>query len=422
MTTAPDVNVQVQVGGQTIPVYWFECTGSAYGSVGSASATTSLAALAGQQIDLYSLTTQAPGSTEVSIDVALGSGQRTRIFGGEYLTTAWEVDLDVVHIHARSWAGMLADQKRILTKLGTAAQKALAPLAPGQVSASGISNQNQTIGMIVTAIANEFGFTPKLNLSSGNNPTVGTLYGSADQTFMPVPQSLWSILNQLARDTGYVVYDTPNKELVFGEPGAGLPTLTFSFDVQPQSQDVMPVRRLELTHHPRRNSTFRVLVISYDPAKAQVCIGRANYVGANYAGSNGLSGGLSTGSSATSADKSLQKLNQGTNQIPLYTFHIDGLTQAQADTQAAAIATDIAKRELLIQFETDGLPGITQTQKLKLTGNVPSPFDKPTFYASGFSHSFAVPRPRTRDGRAGFLTRIKGLNIPTEALAAETAG
>jgi hypothetical protein len=32
--TTPDVNIQVQVGGQTIPVFQFECTGSAYGSVG----------------------------------------------------------------------------------------------------------------------------------------------------------------------------------------------------------------------------------------------------------------------------------------------------------------------------------------------------------------------------------------------------
>ena len=418
----PDVNIQLQVGGQTIPVFQFECTGSAYGSVGSATATTSLAALAGQQIDLYAITTQGAGVTPVTIDVALGSGQRTRIFGGEYLTTTWSMDEDQVSIHARSWAGVLADQKRILTKIGAAVQKTLAPLAPGQIKASGISNQNQTVGMIVTAIANEFGFTPVLNLSGSNNPTIGTLYGSADQTFMPVPQSLWSILNQLARDTGYVVYDTPNKQLVFGAPGAGLPTLTFSYNVPPPSQDVQPARRLVLTHHPRRNSTFRVLVISYDPAKAQVGIGRAAYVGANYAGSNGLNAGLSTGSSAVSTDAKLAKLDQGSNQIPLYTFHMDGLTQAQADTQAASIASDIAKRELLISFEADGLPGIAQTQMLKLTGNVPSPFTQPTFYASGFSHSFVQPGRKTKDNRAGFLTRIKGLNIPTEALAAETAG
>ena len=221
----------------------------------------------------------------------MGSGAVTRIFGGEYLTTSWDMDADTAVLHARSWAGALADQKRILTKIGSAVSGALKPLAPGQVSAAGISNLNQTVGMIVSAIANEYGFTPVLNLSGANNPTIGTLYGSDDQAFMPVPQSLWSILNQLARDTGYVVYDTPTKQLVFGAPGAGLPTLAPSYKV-PARGAMVPVRNLQFMHQPRQNGTFRVLVISaYDPAKAQVAIGRASLSAANFAGQNGLTAG-----------------------------------------------------------------------------------------------------------------------------------
>ena len=416
-----DITWQVTVGGTVVPAYRADATGSAYGSVGSAHITTSIAAIDANGIDLYALTSGS-GQTEVDISVAVGSGAVTRLFGGEYLTTTWDMDADTAVIHARSWAGALADQKRILTKIGSAVESALNPLAPGQVSAAGISNLNQTVGMIVTAIATEYGFTPVLNLSSSNNPTIGTLYGSDDQAFMPVPQSLWSILNQLARDTGYVVYDTPTKQLVFGTPGAGLPTLAPSYKVPAQGA-AFPVRALKFTHQPRQNGTFRVLVIAYDPAKAQVAIGRASYVGANFAGQNGLTAGLATGTSAITADAALATINaNGSTTVPLYTFHFDGLSQAQADTQAGAIANDIAKREVIASFECDGLPGIEQSQMAQFSGQIPSGFGGTTFYASGFSHTIVQPKAKQRDAQAGFLTRVKMLNVPSEALAAETAG
>src|ERR1700756_1152179 len=172
-----DITWQVTVGGTVVPAYRADATGSAYGSVGSAHITTSIAALDANGIDLYALTSGS-GQTEVDISVAVGSGAVTRIFGGEYLTTSWDMDADTAVLHARSWAGALADQKRILTKIGSAVSGALTPLAPGQISAAGISNLNQTVGMIVSAIATEYGFTPVLNLSGANNPTIGTLYGS----------------------------------------------------------------------------------------------------------------------------------------------------------------------------------------------------------------------------------------------------
>ncbi len=412
---------QVTVGGTVVPAYRADATGSAYGSVGSAHITTSITALNAAGIDLYTIASGS-GQTEVDVSVAVGSGAVSRLFGGEYLTTTWDMDADTAVIHARSWAGALADQKRILTKIGSVVESALNPLAPGQISAAGISNLNQTVGMIVTAIATEYGFTPVLNLSSSNNPTIGTLYGSDDQAFMPVPQSLWSILNQLARETGYVVYDTPTKQLVFGAPGAGLPTLSASYNV-PVQGGTFPVRALKFTHQPRQNGTFRVLVIAYDPAKAQVAIGRASYVGANFAGQNGLTAGLATGTSAVTADAALAKINaNGSTTVPLYTFHIDGISQAQADTQAAAIATDIAKREVIASFECDGIPTIQQSQMGQFSGLIPQGFGGTTFYTSGYTHTIVQPKAKQRDAQAGFLTKIKMLNVPSEAIAAETAG
>lgn len=430
-----DLTFTVTIGGTVIPVTKFNITGGAYGSVGHAVITTSGTALSDLNLDLFSLTSASPGFVEVDIAVqqtpplspdigGYGTGQptlpdslTTRIFGGEYIRTVFDLDHDIVEIHARDWAGVLVDQKRILTKIGKAIESALAPLAPGRVSAAGISNENQTVGNIVTSIANEFGFTPILNLSSsGRNPTVGTLYGSADQSFITVPQSLWSVLNQLARDTGYDVYVTPLKELVFGEPGAGLPTLVLIWNGTPQIGQ-LPCRSLHFEHHPRRNSTFRVLVISYDPTLAQATLGRATYVGAAYAGQHGLSAGLATGQAAVTADKNIAALKESASQIPLYTFNLDGLSADQATARAESIATDIAKRELIMNTVVDGLPSVLPTQMIRIVGNVVPAFSDPVFYVSGYDQTFSLPSGRGGGADHGWVTKLTALNIPTEGLA-----
>jgi len=428
-----DQTFTVSIGGTTMPCSRFSMTGGAFGTVGHVTITTSGTLLKMVDLDLFTLTSGSPGFVEV--DIAVQQTQQTqsqaggysaspgpqsasqRIFGGEYIRTDFDLDADTVTIHARDWAGVLVDQKRILTKIGKAVEAVLAPLAPGRVTASGISNENQKISDIVTSICTEFGFTPVLNLSSsGRNPTVGTLYGSADQSFITVPQSLWTILNQLARDTGYDVYVTPLKQLVFGEPGVGQATLQLAYNVAP-AEGQYPCRHTKVEHHPRRNSTFRVLVMSYDPTLAQTTLGRATYVGGNFAGQHGLSAGLATGQAAVSADKNLAALKQSVSQIPLYTFNLDGLNADQATLRAQTIATDIAKRELILTTTIDGLPSVLPTQMIHLSGDVAPAFSEPTYYVSAYDQTFTLPDPRSHHADSGWVTKITALNIPTEGLA-----
>jgi hypothetical protein len=439
-----DLTFDFSIGGQALPITNFQMTGGAFGSVGHLTVRTTQTVLDQQQLDLFKLTSGAPGFVEVVLSVTAqtaytaapggygggappGQAQATttRIFGGEYIKTTFSFDDDTVEIQARDWAGVLVDQRRILTKIGKAAEKVFRPLAPGRVSPGGIANENQKVGDIVNSIAQEFGFNPVLHLSGGRNPTVGTLYGSNDQSFITIPQSLWNVLNQLARDTGYDVYVTPTKDLVFGEPGVGQDTLQLSFNVAPQS-DQRPCRAARVEHHPRRNSTFRVLVRSYDPTSGVTTLGRATYVGGNYAGQHGLAAGMSTGSAAATADKNIEALQKGgdkltVNQIPLYSFHVDGLSTAQADLKAESIATDIAKRELILTATIDGYPSLLPTQMIRLNGDVRPEFSSPTFYVSGYTQTFTLP---TGAGRAdsGWVSHITALNIPTEAIAKGNEG
>jgi hypothetical protein len=434
-----DITFAATIGGMNVPVYRFNITGGSYGSVGHLTLHCTQAALDAAKIDLFTLTSGSPGFTEVDLTVTQATQPstpaggystqqqpnttETRIFGGEYITTEYDMDTDEVVVHARDWAGVLVDQKRVLTKIANAIQAAQRPLAPGRVSAAGISNENQKVGNIVASIANEFGFNPILNLSSGGlNPTVGTLYGSADQSFITVPQSMWTILNQLARDTGYDVYVTPKKDLVFGEPGAGLDTIQLSWNQAPGDGQI-PCKNLKITHHPRRNSTFRVLVMSYDPSKAQTTLGRATYIGNNFAGQHGLSGGLSTGQAAVTADNNILALQQagaklGTTQIPLYSFNLDGLSADQANIKAQSIATDIAKRELILSAQIEGLPSLLPTQKITLTGkNLKTDFTGSTFYVSNYDHTFTLPSGGRGGSHDGWITKVTALNIPSEGLS-----
>lgn len=433
-----DLSFTVLVGGKPLPFTKFSMTGGAYGSVGHVSITTSNTALLDAKIDLFALTSGSPSLVEVTIAVQQAPADQpprggyapppttdsstTRIFGGEYVKTDWDFDADLVTLHARDWSGVLVDQKRILTKIGNVVKQALAPLAPGRVTVAGISNENQKVSNIINSVAAEFGFTPVLNLSSsGRNPTVGTLYGSTDQSFITLPQSLWNILNQLARDTGYVVYVTPTKELVFGEPGAGLPTIQIAWNVTP-GQGQIPCKSVKIEHHPRRNSTFRVLVISYDPSHAQATIGRATYIGNAYAGQHGLKGGLNTGQAAITADANILALqtagaNISSAQIPLYSFNMDGLDATQATMKAESIATDIAKRELILHATVDGLPSILPTQQVYLSGDISSDFGAPVYYVSGYQQDFIMPTSGSHHGEAGWITKFTAINIPTEGLA-----
>lgn len=454
------INVVATVGGQKIPINRFSVIGGSYGSVGHAEIFTSRSALIAAKIDLIALAGASPGYLPVTISTntnsqpnfatgnplssllssaipnsptasvpapspastpssggiaaSIGSSKQNlgspNIFGGEYLSADWDYDHDDVVIHARDYAGVLVDQRRVLTNI---AQNVIGVLAPGQVQNSGgISTQNQTITQIVTSIAKQFGFTPVINLQAGNNPTVGTIYGNDDVVFTTIPQSLWAVLNKFALDLGYEVYVTPKRELVFGIAGAGTTPIKISYNVQGAFPGTVPCLGLKINHNPRRNSSFRVLVISYDPGNAQLTTGRATAIGSNLGGtgSQKVQAGVWTGTNAQTIDA--QFLSAG-SQIPLYTFHIDGLTQAQAQTRAIAIANDIQRREMILKASIDGFPMIYPGQQISVSGNVDSDVAGKTFYVSKFHHTFSMPK-KAEKGESGFMTHIEALNIAVQ--------
>jgi hypothetical protein len=406
---ALDIVPEMLINGQSIPVADFEVTSGAYGSVGHLVASTSRLAVAAAGINLIGLAANAASGMPVDIYVTL-DGTRTHIFSGEYVTGTWEFDQDLIEIHARDWAGPLVDQKRILSSIAGGIQTV------AQQAGKGVETQNQTLSQIVSAIAQQFSLIPDLRLQKTENPTMGTLFGSDDTVYWASPYSLWAILNKLARDTGNEVYVTPDKHLVFGTPGAGLTPITLSYHYDPPPAGTYPCYGLKIEHNPRRNLTFQVMVLSYDPGKAQTTQGQAVVMGTNVNASDTVTvhAGAWSGADATAISSALgNSLNS--NNMPVYTIRIDGLTQTQAQNMAVAIANDIAKRELILTAETDGIPAVAPLNPMTLVSDIVEPeFLGHQFWINKYTHTLRMGGGKNK--RADFRTTITALDLQLEGV------
>jgi hypothetical protein len=384
-------------GGQ-LPTDSFTVTGGAYGSTGSLVGTSSIKAMADAGVDIVAASIAAPGSLPIDVYVsdddpnseAFGD---THLFSGEYVTGDFDYDNDSVTIHARDWAGPLVDQKRVLTNVVGGSSAAL---APDQTADSGVSTQNQKLSQIVTNIATQFSLIPDLRLNqniSNADADVGAIFGNTDDTIMTsTPQTLWGILTKLARQSGNIVYVNAEKHLVFGEPGAGLETLALTYR---QTGGGIPLIKCRVTHNPRRNLTFRVMVLSYDPTLAQITTGQAYVIGSNYSTSDGgtVHAGAWGGAQASQIAKAVGTgSGSKKNAIPIYTYHMDGLTASQAQSRAEAIAADIAKRELVAACEADVIPGMAPGQQATLSGLINPEFATHTYYVTAYHHAFSISK------------------------------
>ena len=404
------------IGGQQIPTNKFDITGGAYGSTGSLQSTTSLTAMAAAGVDLVALSTAQPGSLPVDIYVTMQDGSIVHPFSGEYLTGAFSYKADLVTVHARDWSGPLVDQKRALTALVKGASGELAP----EQANTGISTSNQKLSALVTQIAQQFDLNPVVNLNgniSNSDADYGAIFGDTTDTILTsTAQSLWSILTKLARQTGNIVYVTPEKDLKFGEAGAGLDTLQFTWKLQ-NPPPFLPLMDLDFTHNPRRNLTFKVLVKSYDPTLQQLTSGQAFVIGSNYSpdGSTTVSAGAWGGAQASQISSAIGSSKK--NAIPVYVYHVDGLTASQAQSRAESIANDISKRELIASLAADFLPNVEPGQKFNVSGQINPGFSSHTYFVTSFGHHFMM----SRDGSGELATSIKGLDRQPEGQGTPTS-
>jgi hypothetical protein len=354
-----------------------------------------MARLEAAGIDLVAMAVKSP--TALPLDIFLTEDDAvTQIFSGEYLSASFDYAGTSVVIHARDWSGPLVDQRRVLVSIlgGN-----VGALAPSEEKTSGVETQHQKVSQIVTAIAKQFSLIPDLRIAKGADPDIGTIFGTSSDTILTTtPQSLWEILNRLARDTGNIVYTTPQKHLVFGPPGAGLQTIPITWLMNPIPDGSFGALALSIDHNPRRNSSFQVVVLSYDPTVSKVTTGRSYVIGSNFSTNDKATvrPGLWSGQQARSIlnATSTPSGNPGTdknNKVPIYTFHVDGLTQAQADQRAQAIALDISKRELIANAKIRCLPSVQPANPVSLAGQINQEFAAHQYFVTEYSHHYKLP-------------------------------
>lgn len=397
MANDNDVRVACQVGGLPFPLTAYTVDSGVKGSGGHCNIWTTPEALAAGKVDLLALSEQAPQSLPVDIFLTIGS-DRYHLFGGEYVKAQWNYDLGEIEIHCRDWTSVLMDEKRVLTK------------------GSGVETQNQTLDQMVTSVAKDYGLKPKITVSSNGNPVLGAQFGSSDRTYWTQPQTAWSTLTRLARENGYEVHVTPDKELVFNTAGEG-DTIQLCYGVSPPIPNgVIPCWGLQIEHNPKRNKSFQVKVKSYDPTTAQLTSGESVVVGDDIDG-NGetINAGAWSGSKAQQVDDALgSTTGAGTSRvgkIPVYSFRTDGLTADQAQARADAIAGDIAKRQFILSASVLSAPTIQGGQILRISGPTIHPvFAANPFFVDSFTHTMKMTEGK--DHNAEFSTKIKALDTP----------
>lgn len=382
------VSSSVIIHGQEFPCLSWNVRLGSSGSLTTVSISTSLALLKASGLDVEAAAQEKSG---LPIDIYAGyEGEGEHIFGGVLDECDWDFDQDTFSIQGLDHGCVLVESKQTISK---------------------IDYQNQTIGQIVRAIAGAHGF--KSAISEPGVTAGQELWG--ESAYVPPPQPWWSVLQTLARQVGYEVQVRPDKTLFFGPPenAAGDPvTGSWGAGVE-DSDDLNPIKGLRVKYSPRRNGNVDVRVISYHPQRAELVDGSASY-GAIEAAIAGRKANKSATSKKKTQGRYTGQLGAQTSPSgkPVLTFHMDGLTKEQAQAKAAAIAKDIAKRQIIISGTMEGLPSMKVHSKLNLRAGL---IDMMTFAGRAYTitnvgHSYNFPV----GGRgAGFTSDFTAMTGPT---------
>ena len=327
------VIIEVQIGGVPVPTHGWSVHGTSKGHGGSATLETNTVALAQKNIDLVNMAIAA-GAAGLPVDIFVTmQSTRYHVFGGQYVSPTFDYDTGDISISCRDWASVLQDKRSVF------------------------NTQNKPLNAVWSDVAGAYGLSPDVQADSSDNPDIGTIYGSQDTAWGPMPQTPWALVQKLARNNGYEAYVSPDKKLVLALPGTGS-TLKLAYQMNPLPAGAVPCDKLKFSHNALRNSNFAVRVSSYHPQLAQVTQG-----------------------DATAGKPGKQR----------YLYHKDGMTAAQAQQKANSIATDIAKKGIAMSCEIDFLPTLLPMQAVSIDGpTIHSVFRSQPYSIAAYSHRFKM--------------------------------
>ena len=372
-------NCYCVIDGTFLPMLTIDVSLGSNGSLSTVNGSSSLTILATSGIDPYEAGQKDDGA---AIDVYMGFGNNPiRVFSGVLDDFDFDPGNDKIDFCGRDNAAALADTKQ---------------------TTSALNYKNQTVGQIVTQIANMFGYTPMVT-------EPGTLAGPNlwdSSAYMPHGQEYWSMLQELARGCGYECFVTNKNELFFGpsDKAAGTAiTVTHAPDpTQGNANNI--ITNLKMKYQPRRNSNIEVNVISYHPIRGQTVKGIARTIAPT-----GGAGRKSANAFIGKSGKGIQGAKSGGTKPsakPIVVKRMDGLTQEDADLRAQAMAKDIAKRQIIISGKVEGIPEaqIHSSLKLKKGKIFLFNFESKDYIISTVDHHY--------DMETGYSTKLTALTQP----------
>ena len=368
----------VVIAGDEFPVLQWKATLANQGSMGTAEASGALSDLIDSGLDLIAASQDVDGA---EFDIYVGFNGNTQvIFSGVVDTCELDFDKNTFEIKGRDHAASLADGKQTMADL---------------------NYRNQSVAQIVQQIADKFSFSAKIT-----DP--GTKAGpdmNGENSFNPHPQSYWSLLQTLAESVGYECYVTPDKTLYFGpEQDQGSVTVNYGADFFSGAKN--PGRNLKVTYNPRNNTNIVVKVVSLNPQSTQPIFAKAT------ASPVALGKGRKTKTSLLANNSKVKYPSKGgsgskSSAKSVYYIRCPGMTQDQAQKRAQAMADDIAKHQIIVEMEIEGLPSLVLHSQVSI---VQSTIDLYGFAGVNLNvaevtHEFTTPE----GGTGGYLTSFRAI-------------
>jgi hypothetical protein len=246
LSTIVTLQSGITSGPLIVPVYGWNCEYNAYGSLNHFHVKTSIQALKQSSINIYQLQDDDP-HLKIQIHV-LVDGNSTLIFAGEIDTVDGLWHQDSIEITGRDNSTILRDESHTL---------------------QGVDYINQPISKVVTQIAQKYGFG--ISKIDSTKQLAGVKYipvGGAQNAFMDRPRPVWSVLQLLANEVGFLLYVTPQNDLVFAQPGSFTTNAPWQYYWRPQqkqqSSAKMPIAELHTTQQSKRCKNFVVQAWSND--------------------------------------------------------------------------------------------------------------------------------------------------------------
>lgn len=365
------VNSNFSIGGQSVPLFSWSVTLSSQGSMATMKAETTMNMLEDAGVDVITLSRQPNGAPVV---LSAGyNGSQNLLFTGVLDECEGEEGEDKISFRCRDNAAFLSD---------------------GKQTVAGLNYRNQTIGQIVTQIANKFNFTPAVT-----DPGImaGPLM-NGEHAFNPKAQTWWSLLQRLADDVGYEVFVTPDGSLYFG-PEQNQGTIQCSWMRPKEEKPVNPLLTCNWKYNPRNNSSITVKVLSNTPQNAQLVLGQATAASQPVPSLKKDPGAL-LGKSPKLSKYGTPGPNSGGVKSTYYILDT-GTDPELANSRAQAYANELAKRQIILAGSMEGLPDLKVNSHLQLSsGLFLSGLD---FNVVEATHSFSMSE--------GFKTAFRALAL-----------